>query len=476
MDLWIVCAVLGVCVVALAAALVRQIQGRRDLRRKLSRAQSDVAYSQSESAGARAQADALREELVHLAETRLPALIDRDVRQYRSIEVPGLLHEELAPTAVGAGHETVLGLVGEAAATARHNVARSTLAAVRDMLDEPQTMLAAAQKRLLDEVERHPDASAYVEGLMSLDHLITRCLHGVQRMRIVAGSWPGVQRANLPFAELIEGARGRIDAYRRVAYSYEPDTGKVWIEGRVAEPLAVALTELLNNATSYSHGQVQVFIQQVHDGYCVVVDDAGVGMDVFLREQAATALSRGGVIDVTSLPDSVQLGFTVIGRLCHEYGFDVDVSSVSPFGGVRAVLRVPHTLLADGPNDTRETRPRATGAPDAAPVPEPAQDLVPDPAPQPEPAQAAPAATAAQALPGAPEEEEPLPTGPAGEIRTTASASGLPRRRRRSPAPAAAPEPDTAPAVLQDPEAAAAGLANVASAIRTAEGEDQHHD
>jgi hypothetical protein len=245
-----------------------------------------------------------------------------------------------------------------------------------------------------------------------------------------------VQRANCQISDVVEGARGRIDAYGRVAYSYEPATGKVWLEGRIAEPLAVAVTELMSNAVGYSDGRVDVFVQQVQDGYCIVIDDAGVGMNAFQRDEAAATLSQRQVLDVTTLPDSVQLGFAVVGRLCNEYGFTADVSSVSPFGGVRAVLRLPHRLLADGPNEIL-TEPEAATA------------TTPDPSRPDETSRATPASGADQ----------------------------LPQRRRRTRAAQPAAQPVAQAPVLDaplDPDVATAGLANIVDALRTAEGDQSH--
>jgi hypothetical protein len=157
------------------AALVRSVRARRRLGEKLEAARREVS-------DARALNAALTGELEHLVGVRLPTLVDDIAREQRSVHVPGLRHAELRGTPAGDAHEAVVRLVGEAVGGVRQSVSRAVLASLRDMLDEPQTMLAATQKRLLTEMDRQPDASAYVEGLMGLDHLVTRCLHGVQRM------------------------------------------------------------------------------------------------------------------------------------------------------------------------------------------------------------------------------------------------------------------------------------------------------
>jgi hypothetical protein len=138
------------------------------------------------------------------------------------------------------------------------------------------------------------------------------------------------------------------------------------------------------------------------------------------------------VLDVTTLPDSVQLGFAVVGRLCNEYGFTADVSSVSPFGGVRAVLRLPHRLLADGPNEILTEPEAATVTTSERPRPD---DI----------SRGTPASGADQ----------------------------LPQRRRRTRAAQPVAQHPVMDAPL-DPDAATAGLANIVDALRTAEGDQSH--
>jgi hypothetical protein len=323
---------------------------------------------------------------------------------------------------------------------------------------------------VLDEMNRHPEGTAYHQGLMAFDHPLTRAIHTLQRTRILTGSWPGLQRADCTLREIVESARGRIDAYVRVAYTYEPGTGEVFVEGRVVEPVTMALTELLSNATSYSEGKVSVEVQQTQTGYCVVVDDRGLSMNTYQRDEAAKILSQHTVLDVTNLPDTMHLGFPVIGRLSGEYGFHADVSSTSPYGGVRAVLRIPRNLLGRGPTEAEQAAERAAAA---APL------SLSGP-------RARPAATVSEHLPTQKDGSSLAGSGTLGvsgasgtpDTEQDAASPALPQRRRRKPRQA----PDTAvaapagdPAADEDPDAFAQSFANLMAAIRdnehTTEGE-----
>lgn len=391
---------------------------------------------------AEGRAAALAAEIAHLARVRMPAMVDTAARGHRGVTVPGPQDEALAGTEVEEHHRAVLDLCAEAVAVTRESIGLAARASVRDLVDEAQTYLVRSQMAVIEEMNKVPEATAFQQGLMNIDHPLTRSVHTLQRLRILAGSWPGLQRADCTFAEIVESARGRIDPYLRVHYTHEPISGGVWVEGRVVEPVTIALTELLANATSYSDGKVLVEVQQTQTGWCVLVDDSGLNMSPQQRAEAERLLSRHTVLDVTTVPDTLSLGFPVIGRLTAAYGFRVDVGSTSPYGGVRAVLHVPNELLGSGPTPEEEAAERRT-------------------------ARAALGVPAAEAEAPARSRPEQRPEG-----------GGLPQRRRRTPrAEPAAPRAGAGagePARQEDPEAFSAGFAGLAAAIR--DGEDQHDE
>ncbi|MFI9772834.1 histidine kinase [Streptomyces sp. NPDC052415] len=388
---------------------------------------------------------ALETEVRNFAQLTMPALVDVLARGHRGVPVPGLSQEQLAGTVVDHAHQAVRRLLQEALAVTREQIGRAARSSVRDMINEAQTGLHRCQMRVIEEMERHPNGTAYHQSLMNFDHQVTQSLHTLQRMRILTGSWPGLQRADCTICEVVESARGRISDYLRVSYTYEQRTGETYLEGRVVEPVTVALTELLSNATAFSDGKVFVEVQAFQTGFCIVVDDGGLNMNRFQREEASQLLGQREVLDVTTVQDTGQLGFAVIGRLAGEYGFSADVTSTSPYGGVRAVLRIPLELFGHGPTDEEIEADRH--AADAGHTPLPVE--------------AAAAAGATDATPMA------------------ATAPGrLPQRRRRSPV-ATAPTRVSEPAPADDPEAFSAGIAQLGRTIHDTENTfegDQLHD
>ncbi|MCX4826149.1 histidine kinase [Streptomyces sp. NBC_01142] len=381
-------------------------------------------------------ARAVEAESKHFAEVRMPALVDALARGHRGVPVPGLSQDRLSGSPIDYGHQVVMGLLQEALTIAREQIGLAARSSVRDIIDEAQTHLHRCQLNVVQEMDRYPEGTAYHQSLMGFDHLVTQALHMLQRTRILTGSWPGLQRADCTFGEVVESARGRINAYLRVNYTYEPGSGESWLEGRVVEPVTVTLTELLSNATSYSDGKVFVEVQAFQTGYCIVVDDGGLNMNAYQREEAARQLSQRTVLDVTALQDTRQLGFAVIGRLAGEYGFAADVTSTSPYGGVRAVLRIPRDLFGHGPTEEETEAERRAAA-----------------------SRAAGHATAAEPPTGSDHADSPGER-PGGTV--------LPQRRRRSPRPAA-PIDTSTPAPADDPEAFSQGFAHLAETIRDSE-------
>ncbi|MEV6007287.1 histidine kinase [Streptomyces sp. NPDC051976] len=354
---------------AASGALIAQVRRRQAVARALAAAKAEAVqteqvaarhFEESERAALeqmgtlRGQVDAnwrwyehLLEETCHLAQRRLPALVDAEVRGYANVTAPGLRHPMFQGTPVEEAHASVEAVLREGLAVNRIAIARAARAGVRGAADDAQAFLTRLQMKIDEELDRFPAASAYHQGLSDIDHYATMALHQLQRLRILAGSWPGLQRANASFREIVESARGRIGPYERVHYTYVSDVGERQVQGRVVEPITVALAELLANATAYSSDNVEVYVQQVQVGYRIVVEDTGLGMNASQRAEAERLLSHRAVMDVAELADERRLGFAVIGRLTHDYHLRADVGAPSSAGGVKAVLLVPTSLLGE---------------------------------------------------------------------------------------------------------------------------------
>ncbi|WP_189600298.1 ATP-binding protein [Streptomyces lateritius] len=249
--------------------------------------------------------------------------------------------------------------------------------------------LAAEQQLIISGLQNKYGESVILQDLLEIDHTNSQFGRRAQSIAVLCDGWLGRQREVASVYDVVRSAQGRIRHYRRVEILSQVDFG---ITSRAVEPVALALAELLDNATSYSSPDtvVEINIRTVPKGVCIVVDDAGVGMNDEERAKAAKLLSSERVTGVSGLGSPPQFGFAVIGVLCERYGFEVSVDSDSPYGGVRSVLLLPHDLL--------------TGMPDKkAPAP---------------------------SVPAAPARD---PHGPEPALTASSTGDGLPRRRRKRP-------------------------------------------
>jgi signal transduction histidine kinase len=417
--------------VGLLLALLVLVAAVLRSRRSEQRMDAAVAEAQREAAAWKDYAESVHAELAGELRMRLPALVDLHVRTYPGVEVPARRYAWEDGTPMRVFLDGVETLLRESAEALRADIAGSARAAVRDLMEMPQTLLVRTQHALSAEMDQH-EARAVKESFLRLDRLVSMALRALQRPRVLAGSWPGLQRANAPVAEVVEAARGRIEHGHRVEFRYRAETAGFWVSGREVEPVAMTLAELLDNATSFSPYPVQVGVEEAAGGLVIRIEDRGVGMSGQVREAAAAALHQSTRIDVTRM-DTFKAGFALTGRLAGDYGFRVDVSGVSRFGGVEAVVFLPAQLLATAPADGRQAEhydPRRAADPQLT------------------------RHTAVSEAGGA-------KAAPA-EQRTH---NGLPRRRAQPAMPAEAARSAGAGLAVVDPEQAAAGLANLAQAM-----------
>ncbi|MFE0809656.1 ATP-binding protein [Streptomyces sp. NPDC058794] len=244
--------------------------------------------------------------------------------------------------------------------------------------------LAAEQQLVLSRLQTKYGDSALLQDLLEIDHTNSQFGRRAQSIAVLCDGWLGGRRDTASVYDVVRSAQGRIRHFRRVEILSQVDFG---ITSRAVEPVALALAELLDNATSYSSPDtvVEINIRTVPKGICVVVDDAGVGMSDEERVRADKLLATERASGVAGLGNPPQFGFAVIGLLCERFGFEVSVDSSSPYGGVRAVVLLPHDLLTAMPERkapaapaVRGTaRPEADGGPEAALAPSETSDGLP---------------------------------------------------------------------------------------------------
>ncbi|MEU8549014.1 ATP-binding protein [Streptomyces roseoverticillatus] len=296
-------------------------------------------------------------ELGHLTAVRLPAVT---ASMNQPVPLPGLLDEQLAGTVFAHGLQSVMDTFTQAVDKAQARADQSAKAALKASMRALQGLAHEQQLAISDMQDRH-DNPDVLRDLLQIDHANSQFGRRAQAIAVLCGSWPGRQRAASPLTDVVRGATSRIRDYRRVQVHSQADLAVV---SRAVEPVVLAVAELLDNAARHSQPNttVEVGLQPVHNGACIVIDDAGVGMDGQEIQRAGALLTGRATVDVSRLGDPPQFGFPVIGVLAARYGFSVSVDTRSPYGGVRAVLFLPSALLTqidiDGP-DTTPLRPQA---------------------------------------------------------------------------------------------------------------------
>ncbi|MET9144015.1 MULTISPECIES: ATP-binding protein [unclassified Streptomyces] len=227
-------------------------------------------------------------------------------------------------------------------------------------------VLADEQQRSISDLARlkYGDDPQILADFMTIDHTNSQFGRRAQGIAALCGGWLGRRESAAGVYDVARSAQGRIKHFDRVQIHSQVN---VAVASTAVEPVAVVLAELLDNATNYSAPgtPVEVNIQAVPTGVCLIVDDAGLGISQEEKDRAAALLNTQGPVSITSLGSPPRVGFAVAGVLAARYGFRVSVDSVSPYGGVRAVVLLPESLLThDAPAPQEEP---AAAAPQEAP-------------------------------------------------------------------------------------------------------------
>ncbi|MEU3491437.1 ATP-binding protein [Streptomyces massasporeus] len=375
----------------------------------LLRSRRQLAAQRAKTAGLRAQLDGtsrtFTSEVEHLAARRLPAAARQAAHSH--VTVPGPLNPQLAGSPLGFALEQVLnGLHAELAAQ-RTRIDAAAQAGMRGATREIQAALYRLQDALRGLQQRYDDPEL-AQTLFELDHENEQSLRRAQIAAVVCGAWVGLAREESHLVDAVTGGQARLAGYRRVRVANHLDSGTALVSHAV-EPVAIIVAELLDNALRHSAPDTDVVVnlEAVHHGVCVTVDDAGLGMTQDERARAQRMVAGSDPILLTELGDPPRMGLAAIGQLTRQFDLSVDVSSPSPYGGVRAVLRVDSHLLtridpeelppaASAPRSTRKAAVRGSGSGSGTPK------------------------GAGAGLPGAPPAPRPVPTGPPHEPESVA--------------------------------------------------------
>lgn len=230
--------------------------------------------------------------------------------------------------------------------------------------------LAAEQTTLLDGIQRTYGGHAVLSDLLDVNHANAQMARKAQGIAVMCGAPLGRRNRPASVYDVVRSAQGQIRNFHRVAIMQQ--TGLALKASAVA-PVALAVAELLDNAAAFSQhdAPIEVTFQRVQNNLCIIIDDAGVSMNDEDRQRATALLSGEVAPRLSQLGTQPKFGFPVVGLIARQHGFKVDVTGVSRYGGVRAVVLLPEELWtmeelpptqeAPVSNIRREAEPRPSG-------------------------------------------------------------------------------------------------------------------
>ncbi|MEV0700707.1 ATP-binding protein [Saccharopolyspora sp. NPDC050389] len=315
---------------------------------------------------ARADAAALDADRARLADEALPAL----ARRIRGGVAANIASGETAPS-FGAAHQRVIRAVAQEVATGE----RMRAAAMATCANAAGRMQALATSTLADlrEMENRHDEDVLAD-LLKLDHSTAQAGRLADSIAVLTGARSG-RRWTKPIGmeSVLRGAMGRISSYQRVRLH---STSTVAVVGYAAEGVMHALAELMDNAARFSPPaeEVHVYVEELHTGVIVTIEDSGLVMSAAALARAERAVSAEP-LDLAAM-SGTRLGLAVVGQLARKHDLTVSFRSSSR-GGTGVVVMIPRQLI---------TQPRPESTPAPRPAPEaptaPIADVNADPAPE----------------------------------------------------------------------------------------------
>jgi signal transduction histidine kinase len=292
--------------------------------------------------------------LARLVEDVLPRAAAR-VREGASADT---VLAELGPTAEDVPKDVLDAVVREIGVSERHRAA--AMAACANAAGRVQAMATSMLADLREMEGRH--AESVLGDLLKLDHSTAQTGRLADSIAVLTGARSG-RRWTKPIVmeSILRGAMGRIQAYQRVQVHSSSTAAVV---GHAAEDVMHALAELMDNATRFSapSEEVHVYVEELHTGVVVTIEDGGLGMKPQALARAEAAVSTTGPLDLARVPGT-RLGLVVVGSLARKHKLQVYFRPSSR-GGTGVVVRIPQQLVIHPREDERA----AAGTPALEPV------------------------------------------------------------------------------------------------------------
>ena len=206
--------------------------------------------------------------------------------------------------------------------------------------------LVERQIHLIDDLEHDEQDSERLGSLFRLDHLATRMRRNSENLLVLAGhEAPRKWTQPVVLVDVLRAAVSEIEQYDRITLNVQ--SGLV-IAGRAASDVVHLVAELVENATTFSRKDTQVFVAGqllTSGGVLIEITDEGLGIPEQELAYANWRLDNPPVIDVAV---SRRMGLFVVGRLAARHGIKVRLRRAQS-GGLSALIWVPETVAETEP-------------------------------------------------------------------------------------------------------------------------------
>lgn len=246
---------------------------------------------------------------------------------------------ELGPTATDVPKSLLGAVVREIGVSERQRSAG--MAACANAAGRVQAMATSMLADLREMEGRH--AENVLGDLLKLDHATAQTGRLADSIAVLTGARSG-RRWTKPIVmeSILRGALGRIQAYQRIQVHSSSTAAVV---GYAAEDVMHTLAELMDNATRFSapSEEVHVYVEELHTGVVVTIEDGGLGMKPQALVRAEAAVSTNEPLDLAKVPGT-RLGLVVVGSLARKHKLQVYFRPSSR-GGTGVVVRIPQQLV-----------------------------------------------------------------------------------------------------------------------------------
>ena len=227
---------------------------------------------------------------------------------------------------------------------ANESALRGRLDAMFVNLSHRSQSLVERQIRLIERLEQGEQDSERLASLFKMNRIASRMHRNSQNLLVLAGhEAPSDWNQAIALVNVIRAAMSEVEDYERVSLTAQPD---IAVSGPAVNDVVHLLAELIENATAFSAGDMQVEISGqllTSGGVLVDITDRGVGMAPKELAYANWRLEHPPATDI-NVPK--WMGLFVVARLAARHGIRVRLQQAD-FGGLTALTWLPGEVLTD---------------------------------------------------------------------------------------------------------------------------------